>query len=168
MGALGRMSSLGRLRLGLRGHIDLGSNPSPALLCCMTLATSPHGCPVLLFLNSAPTEQPSFASQHTMVIPHQNLWSCCFSCLNTFPCMVPFHPSGVSSERPPQVTFLEQPSFLPLLIPCPYFISFPACLTYHLALFYRLLVHHVSPAVSFLKPGVGSLLFIALSLVLGH
>lgn len=45
----------------------LGSNPSPTL-CCVTWETSLHGCPVL-FLNSAPTEWPSFPSQPATVTP---------------------------------------------------------------------------------------------------
>ena len=66
MGALGRMSSLrvevpplwgARLRLGLCGPTELGSNPGPVLLCCVTSGTS---CMTVLF--PAPYLCPSRAA----------------------------------------------------------------------------------------------------------
>lgn len=102
-------------------------------------------CCAVPFLNAAPAKQLSFVSCCTMAIPLQSLWFCSFSYKNAFSSAVPFCPPGVSSERLPRVTFLEQPSLLPLLIPCPYFISFLACLTCQRVLSYHLLVHCLSP-----------------------
>ena len=70
---------------GLCGHIDLGSYPSAALLCWVTLGTSLHNCPVLLFLHSAPDKWPPLASQHTVAIPTSAPLVLLFPRLNYFP-----------------------------------------------------------------------------------
>lgn len=125
---------------GLCGHIDLGSYPSAALLCWVTLGTSLHNCPVLLFLHSAPDKWPPLASQHTVAIPTSAPLVLLFPRLNYFPVWFLFILLVSAPTGPHWMIFLEEPPLLSLLIPCLCCIVFGVRFAHHLASFYLLRV----------------------------